>query len=101
MPEHSLPDAIGRFLEGFVTAFTAADGQAIASLFLPPWLAVQADGGVMSFATQAQTAGYFQAQLDGYHRQGCRTCRYRELEVRALAAQCSWASVNWELLRDD
>ncbi len=94
-------DAAAAFFDAFVDAFRSFDGSEIARRYRAPYLAVSGDGTARCFATHADIAAYFQRVVDDYHRQGCRHCSYRELEVVGMGARSGLATVTWELLRDD
>jgi hypothetical protein len=43
-------------------------------------------------------ARFFQAALDGYHRDSCRTARFKELDVVPTGSRSALGTVTWELL---
>ena len=89
------------FFDEFVAAFASFDGSVIARRYQSPYLALHADGSIDCFDTPAQIAAYFQKVVDDYHREGCRSCRYRDLEVMPLGSRSALATVTWDLLRED
>jgi hypothetical protein len=93
--------AAGSFFDEFIVAFSSFDGAEIARRYRSPYLALHADGSVHCFAVHADIARYFQAVVDDYHSKGCRSCRYRDLEVVALGTRSALATVTWDLLRED
>jgi hypothetical protein len=90
-----------RFFDEFVEAFAAFDGALVAQRYLSPYLAFSGPATVRVFASVEEIATYFQGILDGYRVRGCRACRYRDLEVLALGADCVLGTVTWELLAED
>lgn len=89
------------FFEDFCRAFANFDGALIARRYAEPYLAVDAEGGLRSFASRQQIGDYFQRVLDDYHHQGCRRCRFDALQYQALGGASVLASVTWQLLRED
>ncbi|MEO4046009.1 hypothetical protein AAFN46_02815 [Pseudomonas sp. CAU 1711] len=87
-----------RFFDEFVEAFACFDGALVAQRYLSPYLAFHSPEELRVFASAADIAVYFQGILDDYRARGCRACRYRDLHVTALGADCALASVTWELL---
>ena len=92
-----LRSTVATFFDEFVEAFRTFDGRKIAARYLSPYSALQTDGAVRCFASEAETAKYFQKVVDGYHEQGCRFCQYKDLQVVPLGAQCVLGTVTWEL----
>jgi hypothetical protein len=92
---------VQRFFEAFATAFSEFDGALIARRYAVPYLALNAEGVLQSFGTQAHIAVYFQGYLDQYHQQGCRACRFKDLHVVPLGQHSALATITWELLRSD
>jgi hypothetical protein len=82
-------------------AFASFDGKEIARRYQSPYLALHADGKADCFHSAAEIAAYFQRVVDDYHRDGCRSCRYRDLEVVPLGRRSALATVTWDLLRED
>ena len=97
----NLRAAAAEFFDSFVAAFQSFEGTRIATLYLVPSVALQADGSLGCLNSQADVARYFQAVVDGYRAQGCRACRYRDLEVTAIGARSALATVTWDLLRNE
>ncbi len=86
------------FFNDFVTAFSRFDGPLIAQRYTAPCVALQADGSTQCFTEHAATGQYFQDVVEAYHAQGCRSCRYRDLELVPLGTLAALATVTWELL---
>lgn len=90
-----------RFFDEFVAAFATFDGVRVAQRYLSPYLACGGPEDLRVFASPGEIAAYFQGILDDYFARGCRRCRYLDLQVLALGADCALASVTWELLASD
>ena len=101
MDDTALRSAVAGFFDEFVKTFSAFDGTRIARGYLSPYSALHADGSIDCFASGADTARYFQKIVDGYHSEGCRSCRYRDLDVVPVGANCALGTVTWELCRED
>lgn len=101
MTHSDLRHEVTVFFDEFVTAFGRFDGNIIAGRYLAPYLAMHVDGSTGLFAKHEEIGSYFQRIVDSYHQQGCRSCRYADLEVFPLGERCAVASVTWELLRED
>lgn len=101
MSSVDLDRAAENFFDGFDAAFASLDGEVIAERYLAPYLAVKADGSAECLTWNAAIAAYFQGFLDDYRARGCRQCRHRDLQVLAVGAHAAFASVTWELLRED
>lgn len=97
----ALQDEAAAFFDAFVEAFRSFNGQLIALRYLAPYSALHAGGSVECFSTPADIAGYFQKVVDGYRSQGCRSCRYGELEVVSMGQACVLGTVTWDLLLED
>jgi hypothetical protein len=96
---HSLPLADAQaFFDNFTRAFAHFNGPLIAERYQAPYLAVKADGRSALYATQGEVGRYFQHIVDGYHQQGCRSCRYLDLALTEFSPHSLLASVTWELL---
>lgn len=95
-----LQQELERFFQEFAIAFQARSGELIAQRYLAPHVSLGADGRLQHFARHAEIGAYFQAILDQYFHQGCRTCRYTELRTVALGSNSALASMTWELLND-
>lgn len=89
------------FFDDFVEAFRSFSGETIAQRYLAPYLAFHSPGSVQVFSDKADIARYFQRIVDGYHAEGCRSCRYKDFEVVPLGSECAVATVTWELLAED
>ena len=89
------------YFDRFVAAFAAFDGERVAELFAAPVVALRSDGEQIGLPNRGDVARYYQAALDGYHRDGCRSCRWSELSVTAMGSRALLAAVTWELLRED
>lgn len=95
-------DGLARaFFDEFVEAFRTFDGRVIAQRYCAPYLAFHAPGAADVFMSSAETAAYFQRIVDGYHAQGCRSCRYQDMTVVPLGRDSVLATVTWELLAAD
>lgn len=101
MATTALQGEVAAFFDAFVEAFRSFDGQLIARRYLAPYSALHAGDSVKCFPTHPDIAAYFQKVVDGYHSQGCRSCRYRELEVVSMGQACVLGTVTWELLLED
>lgn len=89
------------YFDLFVDAFASFDGERVADLFAAPVVALRSDGSLIGLASRSDVAGYYQAALDKYRRDGCRTCRWSELSVTAMGRAALLAAVTWDLLRED
>jgi len=94
-------DRVRLFFDEFVEAFASFDGARVAQRYLSPYLAFSGPDAVRAFASAEEITAYFQGILDAYRAQGCQRCRYLDLEVLALGADCVLGSVTWELLAAD
>ena len=99
--DNFVQDAVTSFFDQFVAAFRSFDGNEIAQRYLSPYLAMQADGTIACFSQHSDIAHYSQTVLDDYYAKGCRSCRYKELEVVSMGASCVLGTVTWELLHED
>ena len=90
-----------KFFDEFVAAFGSFDGDMVALRYLAPYLAFHSDGSAEVFLLRADTAAYFQKILDTYREKGCRSCRYKDLDIFPLGQNCVVATVTWELLGED
>ena len=88
------------FFEEFVIAFREFDGNLIAARYAAPYMAMHMDGSTDLFVKHEEIGQYFQRVVDSYRQQGCRLCRYKDLEVLPLGELCSLATVTWELLTE-
>jgi ketosteroid isomerase-like protein len=89
------------FFEAFVDAFGSFDGARIAALYCVPHVALRADASIQCMQSRAEVERFFQAAVDGYAREGCRACRFTELDVVSLGECGVLGTVTWELLGDD
>lgn len=89
------------FFDAFVEAFRTFNGKTIAERYLTPYLAFHTYGSSQVFMSSAEVASYFQRIVDDYYAQGCRLCRYKDLSVVSLGAECALGTVTWELLAED
>ena len=101
MPDIALQAASEDFFNDFDLAFTTFDGMIVAARYAAPYLAVRADGSSGCFGFDSAIAAYFQRVLDSYHHRGCRSCRHRELRVVEAGHAATFATVSWDLLRED
>jgi hypothetical protein len=97
----TLVDEIRSFFDRFVEQFGTFEGERIASLYLVPGIAIRADASVDILSSRSQIEEFFQATVDDYHREGCRACRYTDLEVVGIGRRCALGTVTWELVRED
>lgn len=97
----ALQAEVAAFFDAFVQVFLSFDGKLIAERYAAPYLALNGEGVLTLLPMQADIASYFQTVLDNYFAQGCRSCRYLELEVLALGSQSAMGSVTWEMLGHD
>ena len=101
MNRQALRDEVAGFFDGFVEAFRSFSGARIAALYLVPYVAARGDGSVGYLQSRADVERYFQAAVDGYYGDGCRPCRFKDLEVVPIGPRAALGTVTWELLRDD
>src|SRR4051812_5393930 len=85
------------FFDDFVDAFRSFSGDSIAQRYFAPCLAFHGPASIQVFASKADIAGYFQRIVDGYHAKGCRSCRYKDMDVTAVGGQVAVGTVTWEL----
>lgn len=90
-----------QFFDEFVEAFLTFSGSTIAERYVAPYLAFHTQGAADAFGSSTEISAYFQKVVDGYHAGGCRSCRYRDLDVAPLGRECAVATVTWELLTAD
>lgn len=86
-----------KFFGDFVEAFSTFDGAVIAERYFSSYIALHTDGNLECFNSSAEIAEYFQRYLDEYHRNGCRSCGYKEIETVPIGKSCVLATVTWEL----
>ncbi len=89
------------FFDAFVEAFGSFSGSRIARRYLVPYLALHRDGTTSLLLTDDDVARYFQSIVDRYNSRGCRSCRYKELEIVPIGGRCALGTVTWELLRQN
>jgi hypothetical protein len=85
----------------FANAFASFDAAEVAELFATPGVALRKDGSIVALTTREDVLRYYQAALDNYHRNGCRSCRWMELEMTPMGNRSTLATVTWDLLRED
>ncbi|MEY4561704.1 MAG: hypothetical protein RLZZ618_981 [Pseudomonadota bacterium] len=101
MTHSSLHHEAASFFDDFVAAFEKFDGALIARRYVAPYMAVHVDRPTGLFVEHDDIGRYFQDIVDNYHQQGCRSCRYMDLEAAALGRDGMVATVSWDLLRED
>jgi hypothetical protein len=79
-------------------SISSFDGKTVSARYAVPYLALNGAGALTLLPTREEIARYFQTVLDNYFAQGCRSCRYLELEVLAVGSQSASGTVTWELL---
>lgn len=92
---------ITALLDAFVAAFSTFDGRRVGALFATPGVALRSDGSLRGFSTEDEVAGYYQSALDRYRGEGCRGCRFWDLELSFLNETTATATVSWDLLAAD
>ncbi|HVL00386.1 MAG TPA: hypothetical protein VM553_11275 [Dongiaceae bacterium] len=97
----SLQMDVATFFDDFVDVFASFNGGRIAQRYAVPYLAIRADSTSELFSSAAAIGAYFQGIVDDYYRQGCRSCRYRDLQVVPMGSMSALGTVTWELLRAD
>jgi hypothetical protein len=100
-PPPALHADVRSFFEAFVAAFGTFDGARVADLYGVPHVALRADASIQCVPSRAEVERFFQAALDGYARDGCRACRFTELDVVSLGERAAVGTVTWELLDGD
>jgi hypothetical protein len=96
-----LRDEVAAFFDGFVEAFSSFNGARIATLYVVPGVALRGDGSIGCLQSRAEVERFFQAAVDGYYRDGCRACRFRDLDVVPMGGRSVLGTVTWELLREN
>ncbi len=89
------------FFDRFATAFATFDAAVVAELFATPGVALRKNGSIVALTTREDVVRYYQAALDSYRRDECRSCRWTELELIPMGRRSVLAAVTWELLRED
>ena len=93
--------SVSAFFDLFVDAFRSFNGARVAELYSVPVVALRGDGVVQLLQSRSEIERFFQAALDRYHRDGCRTCRCKDLDVVPLGSRSVLGSVTWELLSQE
>jgi hypothetical protein len=94
-------DQARTFFDRFVAAFAMFDPAAIADLFATPGVALRTDGSLVALTTRDDVVRYYRTALDGYHRNGCRSCRWASLQVTPTGSRSMLAAVSWDLIHED
>ena len=89
------------YFDRFVEAFSTFNGAQVGQLFAAPVVALGRDGLLTSLPRQDDIVRYYQAALDRYRRDGCRSCRWSKLSVVSLGRRAVLAAVTWDLLHDN
>jgi hypothetical protein len=89
------------FFDRFMAAFATFDPALIADLFATPGVALRADGSLVALTTPEDVLRYYRAAIEGYHRNGCRSCRWADLQVTPTGSRSMLAAVTWDLLHED
>jgi hypothetical protein len=89
------------FFDRFAAAFATFDAAIVAELFVTPGVALRKDGSIVALTTREDVVRYYQAALDSYRRDECRSCRWAELELTPMGRRSVLAAVTWDLLRED
>lgn len=94
-------DKAAQFFDRFVVAFATFDPAVIADLFATPGVALRRDGSLVALTTRDDVIRYYRAATEGYHRNGCRSCRWADLQVTTSGRSSMLAAVTWDLLHED
>lgn len=94
-------EAAKAYFDRFVQAFGTFDGAKVADLFATPGVALRSDGVLVPLTTREDVVRYYQAALDKYRRDGCRSCRWSQLSVVLMGSRSMLAAVTWGLLEED
>jgi hypothetical protein len=94
-------DKAAQFFDRFVVAFATFDPAVIADLFATPGVALRRDGSLVALTTRDDVIRYYRAATEGYHHNGCRSCRWADLQVTASGSRSMLAAVTWDLLHED
>lgn len=90
------------YFRAYDAAYFRSGGSALfADLYHLPSINVRGDGSVHCLKTPDETRQFFQAVADNNHRDGCRSWRSRNLDVRQLGGRSALVTVDWEMLRED
>jgi hypothetical protein len=95
--EHDIND----FFNDFVRAFCTFDGTQIAARYYSPCVALRANGSIDVMPSRQVIETVFEAAVEGYHREGCRGIRFKDLDVVPMGERAVLGTVTWELLRED
>ncbi len=98
---YTLRAEVAGFFDGFVDAFSAFSGARIATLYVVPTVALRGDRSVGCLQSRVDVERFFQAALDRYYSDGCRACRFKDLEGVPMGGRSVLGTVTWELLRED
>ena len=91
----------GAYFDRFAEAFSTFDGAQIAQLFAAPFVTLGRDGSLTGLSQQDYITRHYQAALDRYRRDGCRSCRWSDLSVAPMGCRAVLAAVTWDLVRED
>jgi hypothetical protein len=94
-------DLARKYFDRFVAAFGTFDPALISDLFATPGVTLRADGSLVALTTRDDVIRYYQAATEGYHRNGCRSCRWADLKVTPTGNRSMLATVTWDLLHED
>ena len=86
---------IHEFFDDFVRAFCTFDGTQIAARYDVPGIALRADGSIQVMQAQSEVERVFEAAVAGYHREGCRGIRFKDLDVVPMGEQAVLGTVTW------
>lgn len=94
-------DRAAVLFDRFVEAFATCDIERIADLFVTPGVSVRANGETVALTSRNDVKRYYQAVIDDYRREGCRSCQWSHLEVTPIGGRCMMAAVTWKLIGQD
>jgi hypothetical protein len=94
-------DLARAFFDRFATAFATFDGARVGELFAAPGVALRDDGTLVALTTHDDIVRYYQAALDHYRAERCRSCRWSNIQTIPMGRASLLASVTWDLLRAD
>jgi hypothetical protein len=89
------------FFDRFAKAFASFDAAFLIELFATPGVALRRDGSIVALTAREDVLRYYQAALDSYRHNGCRSCRWMDFQVTPMGSRSMLAAVTWELLRED
>ncbi|QQS12482.1 MAG: hypothetical protein IPK81_23920 [Rhodospirillales bacterium] len=98
MDDKSPEGRVAAFFDQFNDAFASFKGERVAALYHAPGIALRGGGAIDVVPTTRAIATFFQAALDEYHREGARTCAWRDLSVVEMGSKAVLATVTWALL---